>query len=48
MSVLLSWSASSGVVQGVIIDAALAFLTATLILAAVAKKKTTTVVRRYA
>jgi len=39
----LSWVASSGVVQGVIIGLALAFLTSILILDAVAKSETTTV-----
>jgi hypothetical protein len=43
MSGILSWMASSGVVQGVIIGAALAFLTTILILDAVAKAETTTV-----
>jgi hypothetical protein len=40
---IFSWLASSGVVQGVIIGAALAFLTTILILDAVAKAETTTV-----
>ena len=39
----LGWVAGSGVVQGVIIGAALAFLTTVLILGAVAKAQTTTV-----
>ena len=39
----VAWVASSGVVQGVIIGAALAFLTANLILDRVAKAETTTV-----
>jgi hypothetical protein len=43
MSGLLAWVASSGVVQGVIIGVALAFLTAILILDRVAKAETTTV-----
>lgn len=43
MSAFLAWVASSGVVQGVIIGAALAFLTAILILDAVAKAETRTV-----
>ena len=43
MSVFLAWVASSGVVQGVIIGATLAFLTTILILDAVAKAETTTV-----
>jgi hypothetical protein len=43
MSSVVAWVASSGVVQGVIIGAALAFLTAILILDAVAKSETTTV-----
>lgn len=42
MTVILSWVASSGVVQGVIIGATLAFLTTLLLLAAVAKAETTT------
>ena len=40
---ILSWVASSGVVQGVIIGATLAFLTTILILDSVAKAETTTV-----
>jgi hypothetical protein len=40
---ILSWVASSGVVQGVIIGAALAFLTTILVLDLVAKAETTTV-----
>ena len=40
---ILSWVASSGVLQGVIIGAALAFLTTILILDLVAKAETTTV-----
>ena len=43
MSGLFAWVASSGVVQGVIIGATLAFLTTILILDAVAKSETTTV-----
>jgi hypothetical protein len=43
MSGVLSWVASSGVVQGVIIGATLAFLTAILVLDAVARLQTTTV-----
>jgi hypothetical protein len=43
MSGDLSWVASSGVVQGVIIGATLAFLTTILVLDAVAKAQTTTV-----
>ena len=43
MSAVVSWVASSGVVQGVIIGAALAFLTAVVVLAAVARAQTTTV-----
>ena len=43
MSVIVSWVASSGVVQGVIIGATLAFLTTLLLLAAVARAETTTV-----
>ena len=43
MSVFLSWVASSGVVQGVIIGATLAFLTTVLVLDSVAKAETTTV-----
>ena len=43
MSGVLSWVASSGVVQGVIIGATLAFLTAILVLDLVAKAETTTV-----
>ncbi len=43
MSELLAWVAGSGVVQGVIIGATLAFLTTILILDAVAKAETTTV-----
>jgi hypothetical protein len=43
MSVILSWVASSGVVQGVIIGASLAFLTTILVLDSVAKAETTTV-----
>ncbi len=43
MSGVLSWVASSGVVQGVIIGATLAFLTTILILDSVAKAETTTV-----
>lgn len=43
MSVVLSWVASSGVVQGVIIGATLAFLTTILVLDSVAKAETTTV-----
>ena len=42
MSGIFSWVASSGVVQGVIIGATLAFLTTLLLLAAVAKAETTT------
>jgi len=42
MSVIVSWVASSGVVQGVIIGATLAFLTTLLLLAAVARAETTT------
>jgi hypothetical protein len=42
MSVILSWVASSGVVQGVIIGATLAFLTTILALDSVAKAETTT------
>src|SRR3954469_16962530 len=43
MSGLVGWVVSSGVVQGVIIGAALAFLTTILILDRVAKAETTTV-----
>jgi hypothetical protein len=43
MSGVVAWVASSGVVQGVIIGAALAFLTTVLILDSVAKAETTTV-----
>ena len=43
MGGLLAWIASSGVVQGVIIGATLAFLTTILILDAVARGETTTV-----
>jgi hypothetical protein len=43
MSGIFSWVVSSGVVQGVIIGAALAFLTTILILDLVAKAETTTV-----
>ncbi len=43
MSEFLAWVAGSGVVQGVIIGATLAFLTTVLILDAVAKAETTTV-----
>ena len=43
MGGLLGWVASSGVVQGVIIGATLAFLTATLLLDRVANAETTTV-----
>ena len=43
MSGVVAWVASSGVVQGVIIGAALAFLTTILILDFVAKAETTTV-----
>jgi len=43
VSELLAWVAGSGVVQGVIIGATLAFLTTVLILDAVAKTETTTV-----
>ena len=43
MSGVLAWVVSSGVVQGVIIGAALAFLTTILILDSVAKAQTTTV-----
>jgi hypothetical protein len=43
MSGVVAWVASSGVVQGVIIGAALAFLTTILILDWVAKAQTTTV-----
>jgi hypothetical protein len=43
MSGVLSWVASSGVVQGVIIGLSLAFLTTILILNSVAKAETTTV-----
>lgn len=43
MSGALAWLASSGVVQGVIMGAALAFLTTILILDAVAKSETKTV-----
>ncbi len=43
MSGAVAWVASSGVVQGVIIGAALAFLTTILILDSVAKAETTTV-----
>ena len=43
MSGVVAWVASSGVVQGVIIGAALAFLTTILILNSVAKAETTTV-----
>lgn len=43
MSGVFAWVASSGVVQGVIIGATLAFLTANLILDAVAKSATSTV-----
>src|SRR6478735_10117288 len=43
MSGVLSWVTSSGVVQGVIIGATLAFLTTILILDSVARAETTTV-----
>src|ERR1700693_4015217 len=43
MSGVVAWVASSGVVQGVIIGAALAFLTTILILGSVAEAETTTV-----
>ncbi len=43
MSGSLAWVASSGVVQGVIMGAALAFLTTILILDAVAKSETKTI-----
>ena len=43
MSVVLSWVASSGVVQGVIIGATLAFLSTVLLLDSVARAETTTV-----
>lgn len=43
VSGILSWLASSGVVQGVIIGATLAFLTTILVLDSVAKSETTTV-----
>lgn len=43
VSGVLSWVASSGVVQGVIIGATLAFLTTILVLDSVAKAETTTV-----
>ena len=43
MSGVIAWVASSGVVQGVIIGAALAFLTTILILDSVAKAETTNV-----
>ena len=43
VSEFLAWVAGSGVVQGVIIGATLAFLTTILILNAVAKADTTTV-----
>jgi hypothetical protein len=43
MSGVLSWVASSGVVQGVIIGVTLAFLTTILVLDSVAKAETTTV-----
>jgi hypothetical protein len=43
MSGVVAWVASSGVLQGVIIGATLAFLTTILILGAVAKSETTTV-----
>src|SRR5689334_11825900 len=43
MSGVVGWLASSGVVQGVIIGAALAFVTTILILDRVAKVETTTV-----
>ena len=43
MSGVVAWVASSGVVQGVIIGVALAFLTTILILDSVAKAETTTV-----
>ena len=43
MSGIFSWVASSGVVQGVIIGATLAFLTSILILDSVAKAETTTI-----
>src|SRR3954469_14441353 len=43
MSGVVAWVTSSGVVQGVIIGAALAFLTTILILDSVAKAETTTV-----
>ena len=42
MNDFLTWVADSGVVQGVIIGATLAFLTAVLVLDAVAKSETTT------
>lgn len=40
MSALLAWVARSGVVQGVIIGATFAYLTAVLVLSAVAKAET--------
>lgn len=43
MGELVSWLASSGVVQGVIVGAVLAFLTAVVVLDWVAKAQTTTV-----
>jgi hypothetical protein len=43
MSAILSWVATSGVVQGVIIGASLAFLTTILLLDSVARAETTTV-----
>ncbi len=43
MSGVLSWVASSGVVQGVIIGVTLAFLTTILVLGSVARAETTTV-----
>jgi len=43
MRVVLAWLAHSGVVQGVIIGATFAYLTAVLILDAVARSETTTV-----
>jgi hypothetical protein len=43
MSVVLSWVANSGVVQGVIIGATLAFVTTVLLLNSVANAETTTV-----
>ena len=43
MTTVLAWLAQSGVVQGVIIGAALAFLTAILVMNAVSRRITTTV-----